>query len=267
MIIDPEKKRRVVYETALISHIDILGFQELIDERSPGNISRILRIFGQRLDPEPRWGVHRGQKRKEYFLTFSDLCVTARPLTRPKANVKAAITIKLMQLIEAQIDLLLEGVVVRGAVTVGKAALSWGLLYGQGIVDAYLQERDAGAPRIIVDQSVIHEEMTNSRLWTDRAAAWQLLGELLAREVVGDKEVLFLDYLWIARLIMRQDLYQEFVTKHRNLIDENLAKHAGSKVAKKYEWMDQYHTRTVALISKELLRFPDVSLASEYSPQ
>lgn len=258
MILEPEQKRRVKYETALISHIDILGFQNLIDERSAGNISRVLRIFGQRLDPEPRWGVRRewkGKKRREYFLTFSDLCVTALPLSRPKMNVRGAVTIKIMQLVEAQIDLLREGVVIRGSVTVGKAALSWGLLYGQGLIDAYDQERHAGPPRIIVDQSVIDEEKNNSRLWTDGVTSWELLGQLLARETVGDKEVLFIDYLWIARLTARQDVYEDFVTKHRQLIDENLAKNHPSGVAKKYEWMDQYHNRTANLTKKTLLRF------------
>lgn len=151
--------------------------------------------------------------------------------------------------------LLREGVVIRGSVTVGKAALSWGLLYGQGLIDAYDQERQAGPPRIIVDQSVIDEEKNNSRLWTDGVTSWELLGQLLARETIGDKEVLFIDYLWIARLTARQDVYEDFVTKHRQLIDENLAKNHASGVAKKYEWMDQYHNRSANLTNKTLLRF------------
>ena len=39
------KRRRVEYEQALVTYIDILGFGELIQSKEAGEISQILRVF------------------------------------------------------------------------------------------------------------------------------------------------------------------------------------------------------------------------------
>ena len=56
--------RRVQYEQALVIYIDILGFQQLIDSRRAGEISRTIRLVRDAVKPlsprgSPKTG-HRG---------------------------------------------------------------------------------------------------------------------------------------------------------------------------------------------------------------
>lgn len=46
------KPERVGYKRSIVSYLDILGFRELVDTRSAGEISRILRILAETVRPD-----------------------------------------------------------------------------------------------------------------------------------------------------------------------------------------------------------------------
>ena len=74
---------KVKYEPMLVSYVDILGFGELINTKTAGEISRLLRIFNETTAP------YRFKNRgpipdlpDEDQVSFSDLILTCTPLRR-----------------------------------------------------------------------------------------------------------------------------------------------------------------------------------------
>jgi len=70
--------RTVQYQKAVISYIDILGFRDLIDSRSAGEISKVLRILAESVEPHP---LLKSERTK--FTKFSD---TVNSKTAPKSS-------------------------------------------------------------------------------------------------------------------------------------------------------------------------------------
>jgi len=74
---------KVKYEPMLVSYVDILGFGELINTKTAGEISRLLRIFNETTAPYKF--KNRGpipDLPDEDQVSFSDLILTCTPLRR-----------------------------------------------------------------------------------------------------------------------------------------------------------------------------------------
>jgi hypothetical protein len=69
------KRRHVEYGQALVSYVDILGFGELIEDRSAGQISKLLRGFTEAVEPR-RFKTPIPDVSSDEFITFSDLSIT-----------------------------------------------------------------------------------------------------------------------------------------------------------------------------------------------
>src|SRR5690349_16436307 len=52
MLYSHTKPERVEYTRSIVSYLDILGFRELVDSRSAGEISRILPILAESVRPD-----------------------------------------------------------------------------------------------------------------------------------------------------------------------------------------------------------------------
>ena len=160
------KKKRVRYQRSLVCHLDLLGFKQLVQQKSPGEISRVLRLFSDEVSPKASVPVK--ELNRKQFVSFSDLHITVIPIGAEAGYSRGLVFLQLLRLVHAQAILFFEhGIVVRGAVVVGDAVRSHGRFFGQGIIDAYeIESRDAVYPRIIVAASVLEELDKNPKLWT-----------------------------------------------------------------------------------------------------
>jgi len=238
------KKRHMEYEVALVTYIDILGFRELVETKTAGDISRIIRIVKETVQPY-RFKTKLERTDNENFVNFSDLSITSVPLRRRSQIPRGRIFWQLMHLIHAQSSLIFdESIVIRGGVTVGKIAKSYGQLYGPAVVRAYeLESQIARYPRIIVGREVFEELDDNAGLWVhDHDTEIEGVHSLL-RE--GDDGQFYVDYL----RVMREELlehYDAFLSHHQSLIAERLERYStNANVRFKYEWMDHYQRSTL----------------------
>jgi hypothetical protein len=67
----------VEYARSIVSYLDILGFRELIETKTAGEISRILRILTESVKPD---GISSSQGLR--FTKFSDTVIRSVPLAR-----------------------------------------------------------------------------------------------------------------------------------------------------------------------------------------
>ena len=227
------KPGRVKYTCSIVSYLDILGFRELIETRTAGEISQILRILGESVEPD---SVFKSERIR--FTKFSDTVIRSMP---EAIHYPHNFIFELRSILYAHIALIPHGILIRGAVTIGDIAQSWGRVYGPGVVRAYTLESPKGAPpRIIVDeeglarlQPAINKENLDSEL------------DSLVRK---EESVTYLDYLRACEqeLNVPEQEYAIFLGLHRDLIRRGLTKYAAEpSVLFKYEWLRGYHERTL----------------------
>lgn len=245
------KKRDVQYERCLIVYIDILGFKQKIDTKSANHISRCIRIIAEAVEPH-RFKATFPKLPRENFVNFSDLCVLWFPLENKKKLAPVGwLTSQILKIVHAQSWLLFdEELLIRGGVTIGPLAKSYGQIFGPGLVRAYeLENKQAKYPRILVDDCVIEEFYRNPRLCVhDPETDARYLKAMLQKDKDGK---LFVDYLRVvAGELDDPSAYPGYMTKLRAFIDEQLREFAEVEcVREKYEWLNRYHTETLGKIS------------------
>jgi hypothetical protein len=147
---------------------------------------------------------------------------------------------ELRSILYAQMALIPLGILLRGAVTIGDIVQSWGVVYGPGVVRAYeIESRKGGAPVIVIDDETL--KSVAPAIEKDHSA-WQLDG--LVR---NEGKMTYLDYLRACEneLNVPEQEYSLFLALHRDLIRNGLMKHTRTPILAKYEWLKDYHERTL----------------------
>lgn len=227
------KPGRVKYSRSIVSYLDILGFRELVETKTPGSISRILRILAESVKPEPIF-----KSEKVRFTRFSDTVIRSMPET---THYPRNFIFELRSILHAQIALIPEGIPIRGAVTIGDIVQSWGVVYGPAVVRAYeLEGRKGAPPRIIIDE----ETWTTLQPAIDEEDLDRELRDLIKIE----ESTIYLDYLRACEfeLNVPEQEYPIFLSLHRDFIRNALTRYAFKpQIRAKYEWLREYHERTL----------------------
>lgn len=227
------KPRSVRYAPSILSYLDILGFRELIETKTAGEISRILRILGESVKPDPIF-----KDLKVKFTKFSDTVIRSMPEAE---HYPWNFIFELRSVLQAQIALIPQGILIRGAITIGDAVQSWGRVYGHAVIRAYeLEDQKALFPRVIIDDEALERLLP--------AIKKEGLDSDLARLLRREGSVVYLDYLSAceAELNVPEQEYPIFLALHRDLIVKGLANNAGRPaVLAKYEWLRDYHERVL----------------------
>jgi len=243
-----EKRRRVVnYEPSILSYTDILGFRELVATRTAGEISRAIRIVREVVQPR-RFKSPIPQVDEDDFRNFSDLCLIRRVIARKgKFPAIGQVHAQILHMVHVQSILLAdEGILLRGGITIGDAALSYGQLFGPAVIRGYELEHDvARFPRIVVGHEVLAAVRRNRELWMhDRESEIQAIKELLRRDSDGEY---FVDYLRVVEGELGDpSQYAEFLAKHKRFIENGLSRYkTNASVLPKYKWLREYHRQTI----------------------
>jgi hypothetical protein len=139
----------VRYVSSVVSYLDILGFQGLIETKTAGELSQTLRVLAESTKPDKLF-----QSEGVQFTRFSDTVIRSIPEGQ---DCIRRILSELRSILYAQIALIPRGIAIRGAVTVGRIVQSWGIVYGPAVVRAYLLESRKGQPpRIVIDPEVVN---------------------------------------------------------------------------------------------------------------
>jgi hypothetical protein len=223
----------VRYRRSIISYLDILGFRDLIESHSAGEISQILRILAESVEPNSTF-----KSEKIQFTKFSDTVI--RSMAESK-HYPQNFLFELRSVLHSQIALIPRGITVRGAVTIGEIVQSWKVVYGPGVVRAYeLESMKDSPPRIVIDT----DALSSVRPAIERE---NLTGELDGL-IRTEGSITYLDYLRACEneLNVPEQEYSMFLRHHRDLIRSGLQKHTEQPgVLKKYEWLRDYHQKTL----------------------
>jgi hypothetical protein len=241
--------RVVSYSLHLVTYLDILGFRELIKHKSADAISKMIRLVREAAAPDSE----DKKELKQEFEHFSDLVIITTPVYSPE-NIAFPIGLvfaELLKLAIAQVRLIDESILVRGALTIGNLVRSYNVVYGPGLIRAYELEHDhAFFPRIVVDKLLLRELRTNPALrHHDYKTEIKEIKSLIRRD---DDGLFFVDYLRAIESELRDyDSYFEFLSTHRELVKNGLRKFSDKKrIRRKYLWLRKYHNSTVSSLRR-----------------
>lgn len=238
------------YEECVVTFLDVLGFRALLKNESADQISRILSILRSVSKPETPWEVKRSDEFRMQSEAVqeivSDAVVRARTLNTQYKD--GAFIWEIIDLLHIQIECIANGVLLRGAVTIGDLHLGLDLkgpIFGNALVRAYEMESDEVIyPRIAVDETALARHRTDSSLWReghDLEDEIEHLQRLLKQDESG---LHYIDYMSASFVELDNGFvgFIEFLGAHKDLIEQGIiASQGNQKVSRKYNWLKLYH--------------------------
>lgn len=235
-----QKPKVVRYKTCLVTYLDILGFRRLLQEKTAAEISRVLRIVKQaaRHDRETETEFER------LYENFSDLSLRTVTVSSPEFVLlhPSLLSYELEGIAKIQIELIRKhGILMRGGIAIGKLVKSWGLVYGQGMVNAYELETKAKYPRVAIHRDLIQiiETLREQKRFEFT----------FSQRTVIDEHGAYVDYLRYSQLHFDHDKFLDFIATHKDVIELGLAQYASEpRIKSKFNWLRHYHNRTLRLL-------------------
>lgn len=239
-----------MYQKAIVTFIDILGFGDFVKQSDADCINRALDAFEKStspliLDEEAEKDDH------IEVISFSDSIVRIRKI-ETKENQKypkGLLFQELISLVHAQSELIDFDIIIRGGVSVGDIYMSGGRVFGPGLIQAYeLESKYALYPRIIIDPRLIQEHKTGKFLkakWHSVEDELVIFGRLLRQ---GDDGMWFIDYVAAFEgELDEHEMYPIFLRRHREVILAGAQNHSQlNSILSKFVWMANYHNQIIS---------------------
>ena len=256
------------YERCIVGFIDILGFRNLIKERSASDvynaINLLIRVTNpvENADRENMTLLHdSGMVNPIYCQSVSDAIVRVvvfDPEPNPDIGFRPntdALFYEVEDLLLAQVSLIEKGILVRGGVTIGHVCIdreSNGPIFGPGMVRAFeIEDEETVFPRIVIDEELLKEFHTNPKL-TQYEPDQEATKELYSFLRTGEDGLTFIDYLGAAHICFPNFVeYLLFLDRHAQLLRKKLGESLDRKTRRKYIWLKNYQNDVVTRWRKE----------------
>lgn len=166
---------------------------------------------------------------------FSDNIAIGYPLVHSNGEIELAVIIR--RLGSFQLNMILGGFFVRGAVVIGDLYMDELMIFGPGLLNASKEEKKAVVPKIVVTESVMsainkQRNHNSERIRDNKAMRYDKDNQYLVNYL---DEIVAYEY----------DMgYPDIDTmrRHRDIVSARLDEFsANQKIAPKYRWVAQYH--------------------------
>jgi len=241
-----------MYTKAIVTFIDILGFRDLVSKASFEEIKQKIDLITYFATPLADNDDDEGEETfNPTIIQFSDSIIRVRPIDSG-FNKKYQIGIlfhELLDLVQAQGDLINKGILLRGGIAMGDVYISGNTIFGPAFISAYdIESKLANFPRIVISPDLIKEAKTNNLLKANHHDLEQELKYIGNLTTKGDDGIWFVDYCRaVQEEVNEPEDYVEFLKNHKSLIIENATAFKGlTSVSAKYMWLANYHNTCVA---------------------
>lgn len=244
--IEVTKKYTTSYEERIVAFADILGFSAMV-AKSSSDIEGYEKIKSalETIQNVQKIPDVNGAK----VTTFSDSIVISYP-----ANGRDPLFYILIDLIHLQLNLLQQGILIRGGIAKGQVRHVKEMVFGPAMVSAYeLESKYAVYPRIIVEKEVVDWEQDNYRKQT-YGAEYDIedLKRLLKKDEYND--IYYIDILRQGQELNRFEDYEQLLRNVRKTIISGL-KNKNKSVVMKYIWLKNYYNDIIAGYPRLVKRF------------
>ena len=233
------------YETMCVAFVDILGFSERIRE-SESDDQSFVRVVSALTEIEMQAEGLPNQPGEIHdsihMVNFSDSLIISAPVN-PKSFWKLVLTIS-----KIFSKLVGNGVLLRGAITVGPHYRRDRVAFGPSVIEAYRLEQESCVwPRVMLSK--------NANNYAQKFAKKDVIYEKYYRNYFKQHEdgVVYLDYFIDYRRIMNDPddddikLYEGKMNLVKASIEEGLANIDRPRIFEKYRWMMEEFNTAVGL--------------------
>ncbi len=249
------------YRPSVVTFLDILGFREIVRDRSASEVRAIIDVVRRFGTPDPDIDAAPEGFETTASVAFSDSIVRVRAYDTDYPS--GALFHEVISLVHLQAELIAHDVLVRGGVTVGNAYVQDDIAFGPAFNRAYeLESKVANSPRIVLGPEVFQALRNDERLWAehhDLADEVYYQRRMLKR---GDDGLWYVDYLYAAyEEVDEPESYPELLDSHRAMIVSRAAAAAANPgVLQKYLWLAGYHNDVCARRNHQtgLIGRPDI---------
>ena len=242
------------YERCVVTFFDILGFRALLKQRSANDIASMMSTFrtvSKSADPiEPVRRMKDARLFSQPHVEWvSDAIVRSRTIDVQQKSGPFAW--ELIDLLHIQIDCIRNGILIRGATTIGPMHLGLnfeGPVFGPALVDAYeMEDTEVVYPRIVVMDEALEAHKNDRDLWNDGhqySDEKKFLDKWLKRDGAGPH---YIDYLRASFGEFDDPPvdWPNFLRRHKSLIEAGFSANPPAKVKRKYSWMREYHNKVL----------------------
>ncbi len=250
------ENNKIEYSNCIVTYLDILGFKNIIETKSPEEIKTFLDIFLYSSLKESGNNILSDVK----LSFFSDLIVRTRDLANVGENplyIQSIIVDEIKCLKRIQKTLITEECLVpRGGMTIGEIYQDRDNIFGPALNKAYdLESKKALFPRIILDDKAVqvfiklkcieHKDL-KAKTPFDRK---YIKSDLISCDEKNSEDFFYINYL---APDMDKDVDIEFLIHHKDLIQKNLRQYRyNAKTLSKYIWLKTYHNEAIEFLSKD----------------
>jgi len=237
-------------------YIDILGFKKMIEQAkidgkekelliNLSNINKLIYRLGEN---------NKIDGANIYLKVFTDNIIIGSPVEHEQPLfLENEFAVLMDTLLQYQLILALNGFFIRGGFTLGALHISNKVVFGSSIVEAYVLEKDASFPRIVLSETLaqrinIHNDNYCSLL---NKNSIPIENSYILKDPADGK--FYINYLFaLLTYFYSNDDRWEKLNKHKKIVQENLIKYSEDLDTKaKYEWVGKYHNRFCKLIKAD----------------
>jgi len=229
-------------QLAIVAFVDFLGFSNLVriaaEESRDDELLADVRQFvlGWKEALRDRYSALPDRRRAWEATFFSDNLAVAHPI---RMDVDPEMGSLLGSLELLQIDAIVNGFFLRGAIGVGKAYVDDDIVFGVPFIEAVeAEKRAANTPRIVFASSA--RSLIAERIGPIRPGRRSIYYERIIRDEDGQWFLNYLDACFVNGYTEPPEF--TWVAKHREAIASRLKTYqADPHILAKYEWVARYH--------------------------
>ena len=228
------------YEKRLVAFLDLLGFKELVSRfpEEPKLFDWTLSILKATKSQEKMvYGFPEDLNVQMEFTAFSDSVVLSSRIPEDPINMalfQVAFTCSLF---------LRAGLFARGAIVENYLYHKENIIIGQGLIEAYQQEKIAIYPRVIVSKNIVdkfNEEIKVPEL-TEKINKWS--STLIRKDIDG---CYFIDTLYSIPHVIFKDEFIPFIESTKKIIKMEIENNENNEtVLQKSEWFKHYFNEII----------------------
>jgi hypothetical protein len=218
----------------IITALELLG----VDDLTMGKARNVFGILEHYLGEPEQPRVH-----ETYLSVTAHRVIQVAPIRGGVVPFRLALDMSYLQR-----HLFPLGVLVRGAIALGTAAIADGtLIVGQGVAEAQrLCDEVARIPRVIVDPHLLREVERNANLRKRQHSVMAELGYLRSMLRSDTDGLWFVDYLWALRSEGTLTTYLELLKEHHRLVTRKLeVSTVLDRASQASTWLWNYHNLIV----------------------
>lgn len=259
----------ITYQNGIVAFIDILGFKEIVkkSERNPRQLRTVYQSleFLKKRELPDKWNLQLVEIEEDtQYKGISDFDIVNRTFSSAFSdsivvtvnvddnNIHASLSTLLSNLSFVGSKLIIDGILIRGAITVGKIIHTpTGIVFGQGLIDAYhLETRAAKYPRIILSDNIISKLNYPLETKRDRFPYHQYL-KRFTDGCVGFHQLIYFQVLQSWKKMSKKRLETSLKSAKKTIIDGLDSSFEFPDVYEKYLWLKKEYQDLIILEAKK----------------